>query len=77
MGQGRKNPLLNFDSNLLPDSGPPGPDQGSGPVSLEFLLDALEAFEPSWATLPSPLPLFLSDAEKGLAETLGAGSDDG
>ena len=73
MGQGRKNPLLNFDSNLLPDSGPPGPDQGSGPVNLEFLLDALEAFEPSWATLPSPLPLFLAESRDGLTKVLETG----
>ena len=42
-------------------------------TDLMGLLDLLSALEPEWASLPSPLPLFLHEAEQGLAETLAGG----
>ena len=46
--------------------------QESPTLCLHGLLDLIVALEPEWASLPSPLPLFLQESEQGLAETLGA-----
>ena len=43
--------------------------------SLRGLLDLLSATKLEWATLPSPLPLFLHESEQGLADTLGVAGD--
>ena len=53
----------------------PADGQTSAILSLTGLYDLLVATEPSWVTLPAPLPLFLHEAEQGLAETLGVGGD--
>ena len=45
-------------------------------TGLMGLLDLLSATEPEWASLPSPLPLFLHESELALAETLGVAGDD-
>ena len=52
-------------------------DPVDNPVTLQLLLDTLQASEPYWSTLPAPLPLFLVEAEKALVEALGVSSHDG
>ena len=46
--------------------------QESPTLCLHGLLDLIVALELAWASLPSPLPLFLSEALTGLAVALGA-----
>ena len=63
-------------SHLVNDTGkehigqPSIGDEGSS-VDLSLLLDVLSATEPKWAILPAPLPLFLHEAQAGLAGLLG------
>ena len=45
-------------------------------VNLILLLDTLDATQELWESLPSPYSLFLLEARRAIAETVGMCSDD-